>query len=83
MLANEHQADDAVAVLFVPDFLELRIFGEQASLFFLAFGRKPLTEVFGGGLLASLFKQEAVVTIVAEPYKTLGADDAGRMMLVG
>ena len=81
MLADEHQADDAVAVLFVPDFLELRIFSEDALLFGLAFGGKPLAKVFGRGLLACLFEQEAVVTIVAEPYKTLGADDAGRIIV--
>ena len=81
VLADEHQADNAVAVLFVPDFLELRIFGEHAFLFGLAFGGKPLTEVFGGGLLAGLFEQVAIVAFIAEPHKTLGTDDACRIVV--
>lgn len=81
MLADEHQADDAVAVFFIPDFLELRIFGEEALLFGFAFGGKPATKILGGGLLASLFEQVAFAAFVAEPEEALCADDACRIVV--
>ena len=81
VLTDEHQADDAVAVLFVPDFLELRIFGEDALLLGFAFGGEPTTKILGGGLLASLFEQVAFTAFIAEPDKALRADDARRVVI--
>ena len=81
MLADEHQTDDAVAVLFIPDFLELRIFGEEAFLFGLAFGGKPRAKVFGRGLLTGLFEQVAFAAFIAEPEETLRANDACRIIV--
>ena len=81
MLANEYQTNDAVTVLFVPDFLELRIFGEDALLFGFAFGGEPASKILGGGLLAGLFEQVAFAALVAEPDETLRADDARRIIV--
>ena len=81
VLAYEHQTDDAVAVLFVPDFLELRIFGEDALLFGFAFGGEPASKILGGGLLAGLFEQVAFAALVAEPDETFRADDARRVVI--
>ena len=81
MLAYEHQTDDAVAVLFVPDFLELRIFGENALLFGYAFSSEPASKILGGGLLASLFEQVAFAAFIAEPDETLCTDDARRIIV--
>ena len=81
MLADEHQADNAVAVLFVPDFLELRIFGEDALLLGFAFGGEPTTKILGGGLLASLFEQVAFAAFIAKPNEALRADDACRIIV--
>ena len=81
MLADEHQADNAVAVLFVPDFLELRVFGEDALLLGFAFGGEPTSKILGGGLLASLFEQVAFAAFIAEPDKALRADNARRVVI--
>ena len=81
MLADEHQTDDAVAVLFVPDLLELRIFGEDALLFGFAFSSEPASKILGGGLLAGLFEQVAFAALVAEPDETFRADDARRIIV--
>ena len=75
MLADEYETDDAVAVLFVPHFHEVRVFAENALLHFFVFGSEPGAEILGRSLLAGLFEQETVVAVVFEPHKSLGADD--------